>query len=194
MLRIGVLASHQGTNFQAIADACAAGEIPARVAVLICNNSGAAVLGRAEKAGIPSRHFSSKTHPDPGDLDAAICECLESAGAELIVLAGYMKKLGPGVLKRYRDRIINVHPSLLPRYGGRGFYGQRVHEAVLANQDTVTGATVHLVTSEYDEGDIIRQAEIEVSPDDTAASLSEKVHQLEYRLLLEVINQFAEEN
>jgi phosphoribosylglycinamide formyltransferase-1 len=192
MLRIGVLASHQGTNFQAVADACAAGEINASVVMLICNNSTAAVMQRAERTGIPSKHLSSRTHPDPDELDAIMCEVLTESGAELIVLAGYMKKLGPKVLSHYEDRIINVHPSLLPRYGGKGFYGAHVHEAVLAAGDRVTGATVHLVNGEYDKGDIVLQEELEVRRDDTSQSLAERVHHLEHRLLLEAISQFTQ--
>ena len=193
MLRIGVLASHQGTNFQAIADACADGTLNARVALLICNNSSAAVMERAARADIPAMHFSSKTHPDPAALDAAICNSLTQAGIELIVLAGYMKKIGPRVLKHFENRIINVHPSLLPKFGGQGYYGMHVHEAVIAAGDKCTGATVHLVNGGYDKGDIIRQERIAVEAEDTATSLSMKVHRLEHRLLLDVIRQFAEE-
>ena len=182
MLKVGVLASHQGTNFQAIADACDEGRIGAVVSVLICNNSKAAVLKRAECAGVRSIHLSSKTHPDPNDLDAAIHDALTDAGVELVVLAGYMKKLGPKVLTRYENQIINVHPALLPRYGGKGFYGMHVHEA---------GATVHLVNGEYDRGDILHQESISIEDDDTAESIATKVHAIEYRLLLLTIDEFS---
>jgi len=191
MLRIAVLASHQGSNFQAIADACSAGELNATVAVLICNNSKAPVLARAERAGVRSAHLSSMTHPDPAALDAAICSTLTRAGADLVVLAGYMKKLGPLVLSAYENRIINVHPSLLPRHGGEGLYGLHVHAAVLAAGDAVTGATVHLVTAEYDQGDILRQASVAVNACDTTESLAARVHNLEHRLLLETIKHYS---
>ena len=191
MLRVAVLASHQGTNFQAIADACTAGELNATVVVLICNNSNAPVLARAERAGLQTAHLSTKTHPDPDALDSAICSTLTEVGADLVVLAGYMKKLGPLVLSTFENRIINVHPSLLPRHGGQGFYGMRVHEAVLAAGEKETGATVHLVTAEYDRGDILRQASIAVSTCDTAETLAARVHELEHHLLLETIDYYS---
>lgn len=191
MLRIGVLASHQGTNFQAIADACAEDRLDASIVTLICNNSDAAVLKRAARVNVAAHHMSSTTHPGDGELDAAICSTLVSAGAELVVLAGYMRKLGPRVLGTFKDRIINVHPSLLPKYGGKGFYGLKVHETVIANGDTETGATVHLVTGEYDDGDILKQEAINVEPGETAASLASRVHEIEYHLLLSTIEQFS---
>ncbi len=191
MLRIGVLASHQGTNFQAIADACASGSINAMVAVLICNNYSAPAMQRAEKAGIAAHHLSSRTHPDPAALDTAICKLLQDADVGLVVLAGYMKKLGDSVLATFQNRIINVHPSLLPRHGGKGLYGHKVHAAVLAAGDAETGASVHLVTAEYDAGKVLMQEKTRVKPEDTPASLADRVHKLEHRLLINVINQFA---
>ena len=187
MLRVGVLASHQGTNFQAIADACADGTLDACVAVLICNNSGAAVMQRAQKAGIPACHLSSATHPDEALLDKAICNALTQAETDLVVLAGYMKKLGPMVLRDFEKRIINVHPSLLPRHGGKGLYGRRVHEAVLAAGDEKTGATVHFVNAEYDKGDILKQESFTIAQGETEASLAGRVHEIEHRLLLDTI-------
>lgn len=191
MLHVGVLASHQGTNFQAIIDACEAGILNAAVTVLVCNNSQAPVIQRAHNAAVPVHHLSSMTHPDPGALDAAIDDALRNANVDLVVLAGYMKKLGPGVLSRYEGHIINVHPSLLPRHSGKGCFGMRVHEAVIDAEDTETGATVHLVNGEYDKGNILQQESTPVSSDDTAESLAERVHAIEHRLLLSTINQFS---
>ncbi|MBT4160705.1 MAG: phosphoribosylglycinamide formyltransferase [Gammaproteobacteria bacterium] len=191
MLQVGVLASHQGTNFQSIADACADGELNANVSVLVCNNSSAPVIQRAERAGIPAKHLSLQTHADPDELDIAICDALTTASVELVVLAGYMKKLGPRVLARYEGHIINVHPALLPRHGGRGCYGMHVHEAVIRDGDKETGATVHLVNGEYDMGNILHQESTPVETDDTAESLAEKVHAIEYRLLLSTIDEFS---
>ena len=193
MLNIGVLASHQGTNFQAIVDACAARRLNARVTLLICNNANAPVLTRAERANVPFIRLSSVTHPDPAQLDTAICDALGAAEADLVILAGYMKKLGPKVLNAFENRIINVHPSLLPRFGGQGFYGSRVHEAVLAAGDTTTGASVHLVTAGYDEGAVLLQQEIPVSPEDTADSLAARLHPIEHELLIQATEQFARE-
>jgi phosphoribosylglycinamide formyltransferase 1 len=194
MLRIGVLASHQGTNFQAIVDACQQGRVQAIVTLLICNNSDAPVMARARKAGVPAVHLSSLTHPSPGTLDEAMNNHLVGQKVDLIVLAGYMKKLGPSVLAAYQDRIINVHPSLLPRHGGAGFYGLRVHEAVIESGDSETGATVHLVNDDYDTGETLLQKKIKVYADDTADSLAERLYPIEHELLIEVIQQFAAGN
>ena len=194
MLRIGVLASHQGTNFQAVANACQQGRVHANVALLICNNSDAPVMARARKSGIPTVHLSSLTHPSSDLLDESMHNNLAEENIDLVVLAGYMKKLGPRVLDAYRDRIINVHPSLLPRHGGPGFYGSRVHKAVIEAGDSETGATVHLVNSEYDMGKTLMQEKITVEVDDTPDSLAERLHPIEHQLLIEVIQQFAEGN
>ena len=192
MLRIGVLASHQGTNFQAVVDACQQGRIRAHVALLICNNSNAPVMTRARKSGIPTVHLSSITHPSPDLLDESMNNHLAEEKIDLVVLAGYMKKLAPCVLDAYRDRIINVHPSLLPQHGGPGFYGSSVHKAVIEAGDSETGATVHLVNSEYDMGKTLMQEKITVEVDDTPESLAERLHPIEHKLLIEVIQQFAE--
>jgi phosphoribosylglycinamide formyltransferase-1 len=119
---------------------------------------------------------------------------LTEENIDLVVLAGYMKKLAPRVLDAYRDRIINVHPSLLPHHGGPGFYGSRVHKAVIEAGDSETGATVHLVNSEYDMGKTLMQEKITVEVDDTPESLAERLHPIEHKLLIEVIQQFAEGN
>ena len=189
MLKIGVLASHGGTNFQAIVDACQSGQIDGRVVLLITNNSGSRVMQRAAEAKVPCRHLSSATHGD--GLDAAILEALLEADVQLLVLAGYMKKLGGETLRHFAGRIINVHPSLLPRHGGKGMYGDRVHEAVLAAGDKTSGATVHFVTGAYDEGAVILQEETVITPEDTVQTLSAKVRKIEHRLLIQAINSLA---
>jgi phosphoribosylglycinamide formyltransferase-1 len=191
MLRIGVLASHQGTNFQAIVNACQQGRVQANVALLICNNSDAPVMAKAWESGVPAVHLSSLTHPSLGVLDDAMNNHLVDEDIDLIVLAGYMKKLGPRVLASYRDRIINVHPSLLPRHGGPGFYGSRVHKAVIESGDRETGATVHLVNDDYDMGEALLQEKIKVNRDDTPDSLAERLYPIEHKLLILVIQQFA---
>jgi len=116
---------------------------------------------------------------------------LADANIDLVVLAGYMKKLGPRVLETFKDRIINVHPSLLPRHGGPGFYGTRVHKAVIESGDSETGATVHLVNGDYDKGKALLQEKITVNVDDTPDTLAERLHPIEHKLLIEVIQQFA---
>lgn len=140
-MRIAVFGSHEGTTLQAIIDACAAGTLPARIAVVISNNRDSGVIRRAHAAGIPVYHLSSRTHPEPADLDEAISRALDEHGADLVVLAGYMRLLGERTLRRFRGRILNTHPALLPKFGGKGMYGSRVHEAVLAAGEPTTGAT-----------------------------------------------------
>ena len=192
MLRIGILASHQGTNFQNIANACAEGSLNARVVILICNNSNAPVMKRASHMQIPAYHLSTWTHSEAFSLDAAIYEHLTKAQVQLVVLAGYMKKLGSLVLDRFAGRIINVHPSLLPKHGGQGYFGMRVHKAVIADGDKETGATVHHVIEKYDRGSTIRQEKISVSVEDTAETINQKVQLIEHRLLIETIKEFSE--
>ena len=190
-LSIGVLSSHEGTNLQTIIDACKEGRLQARVRVVVCNNSGAMAIERARREGIPFRHISGRTHPDPRELDAAISSAFEEHGVELVVLAGYMKKLGPRTLDRYRGRVLNIHPALLPKFGGEGMYGHRVHEAVLESGDAVSGVTVHMVDEEYDRGPIIAQRQVPVLVDDTPESLAFRVLEQEHALYPETLQMIA---
>ena len=130
---------------QAIIDACVQGRLHAEVRVVIGNNSQAGALARAQTHGIPTAHLSGVTHPNADDLDRAILEALTRHHVDVVALAGYMKRLGPLVLSHYKGRLLNTHPALLPKYGGQGMYGDRVHEAVLAAGEEASGATVHLV-------------------------------------------------
>lgn len=191
-LRIGVLASHEGTTLQAILDACAAGEITARVVTVISNNSDSGALRRARAAAADALHLSSKTHPAPGELDAAITAALVARQVDVVMLAGYMKKLEPELLERYRGRILNTHPALLPKFGGHGMYGMRVHEAVLRAGETESGPSVHLVDGEYDTGPVLAQAQVSVEPGDTAETLAARVQAAERRLVVAVLGQIAQ--
>jgi len=179
MLRIGVLASHEGTTLQSILDACAQGRIDGRVVAVVSNNSGSGALRRATAAGIDTFHFSSVTHPGADSLDAAICGALQGARADVIFLAGYMKRLGPRTLAAFPDRILNTHPALLPGFGGQGMFGDRVYEAVLAQGEPESGASVHLVDAEYDTGAVVRQERVPVLPGDTVESLKARVQRCE---------------
>lgn len=181
-MRIGVLASGGGTNLQSIIDACSGGRISGEVALVISNNSSAGALERARRAGIPTLHVSSVTHPDPECLDKAIVEALVRSGVGLVALAGYMKKIGRETLERYRCRILNIHPALLPHFGGQGMYGMAVHRAVVASGASVSGPTVHLVSGEYDTGPILAQEEVPVLENDTPESLQERVLEAEHRI------------
>lgn len=192
MMRLAVLASHGGSILQAVMDACASRELHAEIVLVISNNSGSGALSRARAAGIPTAHLSSGTHPQPEQLDAAMVDALDDARADWVLLAGYMKKLGPRMLNDYRHRIVNTHPALLPKFGGRGFFGRRVHEAVLEAGDPETGATVHLVDEHYDAGPILAQVRVPVRSDDTAEALEERVKVAERKLVVATLAELAE--
>jgi phosphoribosylglycinamide formyltransferase-1 len=190
-MNLGFLVSHRGSNMQALVDAARDGRLHATPRVVISNNGDAEALARARREGLPAYHLSGKTHPDPERLDEAIRDTLASHDVDLVILAGYLKKLGPKTLARYRGRVINVHPALLPKYGGSGMYGDRVHEAVLAAGDEETGITVHVVDEEYDHGPIVAQCRVPVLERDTVVSLSQRVLEREHRFLVEVVEQVA---
>lgn len=174
-MNIGFLASHGGSNMQAIIDACKAGRLSAVPVVVISNNAESRALERARNEGIPNYYLSGKTHPDPDSLDQAILDALILHKVDVVALAGYMKKLGPKTLAHFRGRILNIHPALLPKHGGKGMYGIRVHEAVIAAGETESGVTVHLVTEEYDKGPILARVTVPVMPGDTPEILAERV-------------------
>jgi phosphoribosylglycinamide formyltransferase-1 len=186
-LRIGFLSSHGGSNMQAIIDACNSGQLDAVPALVISNNSKSTAMERAHTEGIPCFHLSSVAYPDQVVLDRAMLELLESHRVNLIVLAGYMKKLGPVTLSKYKGRILNIPPSLLPKHGGMGMYGDRVHEAVLEAKDEVTGVTIHLVDENYDTGRIIAQTEVLVQEGDTVESLGKRVLRREHEFYVETL-------
>ena len=190
-LRLGFLASHGGTNLQAILDACAAGTLEAKPRVIISNNSASGALVRARRAGVPAVHLSGRTHPDPEKLDVAVCDALADNGTEVVCLCGYMKRLGPRTLGAFNGRILNVHPALLPKFGGKGFYGQAVHAAVLAAGERESGATVHLVDAEYDTGPILAQKTVPVLTEDTPQDLAARVLLQEHLLYAETLQRIA---
>ncbi len=187
-MSLAIFASGAGTTAQAVIDACAARRIDGEVVLVISNNADAPVLARAIAAGIPWRHISARTHPEPEALARAMLDALGEAGATHVLLAGYMKKLPAAVVAAFAGgRIFNTHPALLPAYGGQGMYGDRVHAAVLADGQARSGATVHLVTDEYDSGPIVGQVEVPVLPDDDVASLGARVRASEREMVVEVL-------
>lgn len=187
LTRLGFLVSGRGSNMQAIINACTVGDLKAEPVVVIANNPDAGALAIAKTGKIPAYHLSSKTHPDPGQLDNAITEIMHDHQVDLVVLAGYMKQVGPVLLRDYRNRVINIHPSLLPRHGGKGMYGMNVHRAVIAAGEKETGVTVHLVNEQYDKGLILAQRKINVATTDTAESLASRVLKVEHALYTEVL-------
>jgi phosphoribosylglycinamide formyltransferase 1 len=188
---LGFLASHNGSDMQAVFAACKTGVLKARPAAVISNNGDSGALLKAQQEGIPHYHLSSKTHPIEAELDSAILDALVSNQVGLVILAGYMRKLGPKTLERYKGRVINIHPALLPKYGGEGMYGIRVHQAVLAAGEKETGVTIHLADGDYDRGKIIAQSRVPVLPGDTAEILAERVLEREHSFLVETIGKIV---
>lgn len=189
--QIAVLASHAGTVLQAIIDGCSDGRLEADVCLIISNNSRSGAAQRAERHSVPFRHLSGQTHADPAELDTAILDALIEHRTDIVFLAGYMKKLGPRTLEHYRDRILNTHPALLPKFGGLGMYGSRVHAAVLDSGEAVTGVSVHRVVQDYDTGPVIAQCEVVVLPGDDVTTLSERVQSRERGFVVETLARIA---
>ncbi len=186
-INIGFLASHSGSNFQAIVEACHNGCLDTIPKVLICNNKDALVISRAKKLGIPSFHLSSQTHPNPKELDAVILKTLRLHDVNIVILAGYMKMIGAKTLNAFAGRILNTHPALLPKYGGKGMYGDNVHKAVLEAGETETGITIHIVDKNYDTGPIVNQCKIPIRADDNLNSLKQRVLKREYLFFIETL-------
>jgi phosphoribosylglycinamide formyltransferase-1 len=190
-LRLGFLASHGGTNLQAILAACAAGKLHAEPRVIISNNSASGALARARLAGVPVVHLSGQTHPEPKELDRAICAALSESESQVVCLCGYMKRLGNSTLSAFDGRILNIHPALLPKFAGQGFYGAAVHAAVLAAGEQESGATVHLVDAEYDTGPIVAQKKVPVLANDTPEELAARVLSQEHLLYADTLQRIA---
>ena len=193
MLRVGVLVSGGGTNLQAILDAIDAGSIRnAKVEVVISNNAGAFALERAKKHGIPAECLSPKDFASRNEFNEALVAKIDSYDLDLIVLAGYLVKIPEIMIEKYRNKIINIHPSLIPSFCGVGYYGLKVHEAALARGVKVTGATVHYVDEGVDSGPILLQKAVEVQPGDTPQVLQRRVmEQAEWIILPEAVNKIA---
>lgn len=193
MLKIVVCVSGGGTNLQAILDAIDSGKITnAEVAAVISNNEGAKALERAEKHGIPGILMSPKAYPDRAAFNKAFTERMCELAPDLVVLAGFLVKIPEEMVAKFSDRIVNIHPALIPSFCGVGYYGLKVHEKVLERGAKVTGATVHFVNEGMDEGPIISQKAVEVSEDDTPETLQRRVmEQAEWILLPQAIDDIA---
>ena len=193
MLRVGVLVSGGGTNLQAILDAMDSGRIKnAQVEVVISNNAGAYALERARAKGIEALCVSPKSFASRGAFNEALLETVDRYSLDLIVLAGFLVTIPPAMIQKYRNRIINVHPSLIPSFCGVGYYGLKVHEAALARGVKVTGATVHFVDEGVDSGPILLQRAVDVLPGDDPKTLQRRVmEQAEWIILPEAIDRIA---
>ena len=188
-MRLGFLASNSGSSMRAIVAAIEAGTLAAEARLVVSNKPGAPALAFAAVHGIPTRVIPTVRSPD--EADEALVTALSGAGVDLVILSGYLRKLGPRTLSRFRNRILNIHPALLPRHGGPGMYGRRVHAAVVAASDAVSGATVHLVDEDYDHGEAIARVEVPVLAGDTAADLERRVMAAEPKLFVETLQRLA---
>lgn len=191
MLKLGVMASGGGSNFKAILNRMDSGDLDARCEFLITNNGGCGAVGHAESHNIPVYHISGKTHPDVADYEAALLSVIEKHSIDLLILAGYMKKIPDCVVEKMPDRILNIHPSLLPKFGGKGFWGLHVHEAVLAAGDKESGPTVHLVSNEIDAGRILAQRRVPVMEGDTPETLQARVLVQEHDIFWRTIKEYG---
>jgi phosphoribosylglycinamide formyltransferase-1 len=194
--RIGVLVSGGGTNLQAIIDACSNGVLRgfAEVAVVVSNKVDAFALERAKKAGIPGIFIDRKLFADGASYCSAIAYELQKHDVQLVCLAGFLLKLDPCLIHIYPGRVLNIHPALLPKFGGKGMYGHHVHEAVVAAQETESGPTVHIVDEEYDHGKIVMQKRVPVHPDDTPDDVAQRVLAVEHTIFPAAIKKVIERN
>jgi len=191
-MNIAVFASGRGSNFQAILDAIRNGILPARVCLLLSNSANAGALELARSQNIATGHIMRKHYGSDEAYAGAMTASLNEHGADFIALAGYLKLVPPPVVHHFRNRIVNIHPALLPAFGGKGMYGHHVHEAVLASGAPESGATVHMVDAEYDRGPIVAQERVPVLPDDTPDSLAARVLKVEHSLYPRTLRAFAE--
>ena len=191
-LRFAALASGGGSNLQAILDRARAGYLPARLVFAASNNSTSPALDKARHAGAPAYHVSAKTEGSDDGVAARLLGLLEEHPADLLVLAGYMKKVPDAVLARMKNRVINIHPALLPEFGGAGMYGHHVHEAVVRAGKSESGMTIHMVNEHYDEGQILLQRRAAIPSGASAEEVGRRVLALEHDSYWRVLKAFAD--
>jgi phosphoribosylglycinamide formyltransferase-1 len=185
--RVAILASGSGSNAEALLKAMQAPDYPAECVLVFSNRPGAGVLEKAARYGVPTAVLDHKAYPSRESFDAAVLEILAPAKPDYLCLAGYLRILTPAFIQAYAGRMLNIHPSLLPRHGGPGMYGRRVHEAVLASGDRQSGASVHWVTDVVDGGSIVLQRSVPVLEGDTPERLAERVLAVEHQLFPEAL-------
>lgn len=193
MKKLGVLISGGGTNLQAIIDNIENGNIRGRIELVVSNNKRAYGLIRAQRAGIDSLFINPKDFSSNQEYNLKLIQEFKARKVDLIVLAGYLKILSPDFIKEFRNRIINIHPSLIPSFSGDGYYGERVHRAVIQYGCKVSGATVHLVDEGTDTGPIILQECVKVDDEETVESLQRKVLEVEHKILVDAVRLFCED-
>ena len=184
MKKIAVLASGGGTNFQAVIDACKSGVIDGEIVILIYNRKDAYAQKRAQIADIPTKYINRIAEGGVESMQSKVYDELLAAQADIIILAGYLEKLSEKVVKRWENKIINTHPSLIPMFCGKGNYGKKVHQKVIDNGVKISGCTIHLVDANYDTGPIIMQHPVEVKQDDTPESLADRILPHEHECLV----------
>ena len=189
-LKIGFLASGNGSSARAVTDAIRAGSLEAEARLLVTNTRKAGALQWAEEVGLPA--LCVPTAADPEAADRRLAEAMSQAGVELIVMSGYLRRLGPSTLSRYAGRIVNIHPGPLPEFGGQGMYGRRVHEAVLASGRANSGIVIHVVDEEYDHGPALAALEVPIAAGETAETLEERVKALEPTFFVDTLRRIAE--
>lgn len=191
MLNIAVFASGRGSNTRAILENIDRGKIRARISVIISNKRDAGIFDIARERKIQHRYLNPSEFDSEQEYTSAVLSVLDEHDVTLIILAGYLKKIPSTIVAQYRNRMMNIHPALLPAFGGKGMYGIHVHRAVIEYGAKITGATVHFVDEEYDHGPIILQKPVEVRDDDTPESLSKRVLQIEHSIYSEAVALFA---
>ena len=192
MKKLALLVSGRGSNMVAIINACEQGKLSASVEVVVSNNSDSQALVLAQEKNIKTSHLSSRTHPESDALDVAMKALFDSYDIDFVLLAGFMRKIGPKTLSAYKGRIINIHPSLLPKFGGKGMFGLNVHKAVIDAGEKETGVTIHFVDGEYDEGAILAQRVIAVASGESPESLAARVLKVEHVLFSETIQKIID--
>jgi phosphoribosylglycinamide formyltransferase-1 len=191
-VKLGFFASGSGSNFEAVAKRCQSGELGADAAVLICNVPEAGVFERAKGLGVAAYLVRRDDFAEGPAFAARLLEILREHGVELVLMAGYLRKLPGALLRAYPNRVLNIHPALLPSFGGKGLYGRRVHEAVLEAGCRVTGVTVHLADDKYDHGPIVLQRAVEVQEGDTPESLAARVLEVEHQIYGDAVKLFVQ--
>ncbi len=191
-MNIAVFASHDGSDLQAIIDGCKNEQINATVVVVISNNKDSVALQRAKNENIPNFHMSAKKYGSEEILAKEILNVLKQYYVDMIFLAGYMRLLHVSILEKYNNRIFNIHPALLPKFGGKGMFGMNVHNAVIKAKEKETGVTIHRVNAEYDSGEIVAQTKVAVMENDTPEILAARVLLREHEFLIETISSIVE--
>ena len=191
MFSFGVMASGGGSNFKALLEKVQDGSLRAKCAFLFVNNGDCGAVQIAKEFGVPTFHISGKTHPEQLEYEEALLGVLSNHPVDLLLLAGYMKKIPDSLIQALPERILNIHPALLPKYGGKGFWGMNVHRAVIENHEKQSGPTVHLVTSEIDKGRILAQTPVPVLEGDSPEELAARILQQEHRLYWKTVLDYA---